>query len=353
LSISKTKTPVAAYEYELPEALIAQQPSARRDASRLMVLDGATTQHRRFCDLPALLRPDDVLVINETRVIPARLLGRRAPGGGEAELLLLHPANSLRYDPTARTWIALARPARRLRRGDRFAFGEAGEALVVEELAEGLRAIELRFTGSLQDFLARSGRLPLPPYIREDPPEVQERYQTVFARVAGSVAAPTASLHFTPELLADLERRGIEIVRVSLNVGLGTFRPVTAQAVEDHAMHAEAYAIAPAAAERLREARRRQRRIVAVGTTVVRALEGNIHSYGAIEAGEHTTDLFITEGYRFNVIGAMITNFHLPRSTLLMLVCAFGGRERVLDAYAQAIAQRYRFYSFGDAMLLT
>ncbi|MGB8966529.1 MAG: S-adenosylmethionine:tRNA ribosyltransferase-isomerase, partial [Candidatus Cybelea sp.] len=220
-------------------------------------------------------------------------------------------------------------------------------------LEEGIREVELSLRVPFEEFLAEAGRMPLPPYIHDDSAEAQRRYQTVFARLPGSVAAPTASLHFTPELLADIERRGIAIVRLSLNVGLGTFRPITAETVDQHVMHAEAYAIEPAAAVALEQARRERRRIVAAGTTVVRALEGNVRSYGAIEAGEHTTDLFITPGFHFRVVGALITNFHLPRSTLLMLVSAFAGRERILRAYAQAIDERYRFYSFGDAMMIT
>jgi S-adenosylmethionine:tRNA ribosyltransferase-isomerase len=336
----------------LPPELIAQSPAARRDGSRLMVLDADATAHREFADLPEVLRPGDVLVLNETRVIRARLLGRRLPGGGRAELLLLHPADSLRYDARALAWIALARPARRLRAGERVAFGDFGEATVRREMDEGLREIELSLGVPFEEFLERAGRMPLPPYIRNDSAEAQARYQTVFAREPGSVAAPTASLHFTPELLGDVERAGIEIVRISLDVGLGTFRPVTVETVAEHAMHAEAYSIDPRAAEALERARRERRRVVAAGTTVVRALEGNVRDNGRVEPGRHVTDLFITPGFGFNIVDAMITNFHLPRSTLLMLVSAFGGFERIRSAYAEAIERRYRFYSFGDAMFV-
>ncbi len=315
-----------------------------------MVLEDSAFEHRRFADLPRLLLPGDVLVLNETRVIAARLIGRRA-GGGRAELLLLHPAGTLRYDASAPSWIALARPARRLRAGDRIAFG-GGEAIIRGELEDGMREIELRITQPLERFLLEAGRMPLPPYIHNESREAQERYQTVFAHVPGSVAAPTASLHFTPELLRDLEAR-VEIVRLSLNVGIGTFRPVSTDAIEEHVMHAEAYSIPEPAAVALDRARREGRRIVACGTTVVRALEGNVHAHGRVEAGDHVTDLFITPGFRFRIVDAMITNFHLPRSTLLMLVSAFGGFERIRAAYAEAIAQRYRFYSFGDAMLIS
>ena len=308
--------------------------------------------HREFADLPEVLQPGDVLVLNETRVIRARLLGRRLRGGARAELLLLHPADSLRYDARALTWIALARPARRLRAGERVAFGDFGEATVRREMDEGLREIELSLGVPFEEFFERAGRMPLPPYIRNDSAEAQARYQTVFAREPGSVAAPTASLHFTPELLGDVERAGIEIVRISLDVGLGTFRPVTVETVAEHAMHAEAYSIDPRAAEALERARRERRRVVAAGTTVVRALEGNVRDNGRVEPGRHVTDLFITPGFGFNIVDAMITNFHLPRSTLLMLVSAFGGFERIRSAYAEAIERRYRFYSFGDAMFV-
>jgi S-adenosylmethionine:tRNA ribosyltransferase-isomerase len=344
---------VADFDYDLPQELIAQSPVPRRDESRLMVIDGDTTLHRRFRDLPEFLRADDLLVLNETRVIAARLFGHRERGGGRVEFLLLHPANSLRYDPQAHEWIALAKPARRVRCGDRVTFDALGTATVEEELDEGMRRIAFDLAVSFDEFLDRAGHAPLPPYIHNDSSEAKERYQTIFARVPGSVAAPTASLHFTPELLAKIAAQGVEIVRCSLSIGLGTFRPVTAESIEDHVMHEEAYAIQPAAAQAIERARGRRRRIIAAGTTVVRALEGSMKSYGRVEAGEHATSLFITPGFAFEVVGAMITNFHLPRSTLLMLVSALAGRERVLRAYAEAIANGYRFYSFGDAMFVT
>ncbi len=345
-------TPVAAFDYDLPERLIAQRPARRRDESRLMVLDGETTLHRHFRDLPELLDPGDVLVLNETRVIAARLLGTRARGGGRAELLLLHPAGAMRYDPSAVRWVALARPARRLRCGDRVAFEPCGEAEIRAELDDGLREIELRLNVPFEEFLERRGSTPLPPYIHNDSLDARQRYQSVFARLPGSVAAPTASLHFTPELLAAIERRGVEVVRIALSIGLGTFRPVTAETVEEHAMHAEAYTIAPGAAGAIERARAQRRRVVAAGTTVVRALEGCAAQHGRVVPGEHATAIFITPGYRFRVVEAMITNFHLPRSTLLMLVCAFAGCDRILAAYEDAVAREYRFYSFGDAMFL-
>lgn len=316
-----------------------------------MVLDGETTLYRHFRDLPSFLHDGDLLVLNETRVIAARLFGKRLRGGGNVELLLLHPADSMRYDPRAVAWIALTRPARRLHPGDRVAFGH-GEATVTRELEGGMRELTFALDVPFEDFLAREGRMPLPPYIHNDPPEAQARYQTVFARLPGSVAAPTASLHFTRALLGEIAARGIEITRIALDIGLGTFRPVTVEAIGDHVMHEEAYTIEPAPAAVIERARAQGRRIVAAGTTTVRALEGNLQQHGRIEAGDHVTSLFITPGFRFAVVGALITNFHLPRSTLLMLVSAFAGRERLLQAYAEAIDRRYRFYSFGDAMFI-
>jgi S-adenosylmethionine:tRNA ribosyltransferase-isomerase len=343
----------AAYDYDLPADRIAQSPSLQRDASRLMVLAGESITHRWFHELPQILRRGDLLVLNETRVIAARLIGTSLAGPRTIELLLLHPAESLRYDPAALRWIALARPARRLRAGDRVGFGALGQAAVTREFEQGLREIELTLEVPFEEFLARAGRMPLPPYIHNDSLDAQERYQTVFARIPGSVAAPTASLHFTPELLGSLEQPGIEIVRLTLDIGLGTFRPVRTERIEEHLMHAERYTIAPAAAQAIERAQHEKRRIIAAGTTVVRALEGNVRQCGQVTAGEYTTDLFITPGFEFRVVDAMITNFHLPRSTLLMLVSAFAGRARILHAYEQAIEHGYRFYSFGDAMLIS
>jgi S-adenosylmethionine:tRNA ribosyltransferase-isomerase len=344
---------VAEFDYDLPEELIAQRPAERRDESRLMVLDGDATVHRRFRDLPDLLRPDDLLVLNETRVIAARLFGNRAATGGRVELLLLHPARSLQYDPQSLEWIALARPARRLRKGECITFGTHDEATVLRELDDGIREIQFRLTVPFEEFLRLRGRTPLPPYIHTDSDEARDQYQTVFARIPGSVAAPTASLHFTDDVLDEIARRGVEVARISLSVGLGTFRPVTVESVGQHVMHEEAYAIEPEAAAAIEQARSQRRRIVAGGTTVVRALEGSVATHGRVEAGEHATSLFIKPGFRFRAVRAMITNFHLPRSTLLILVCAFAGRERVLRAYRDAIAERYRFYSFGDAMFVS
>ncbi len=309
-------------------------------------------EHRQFSDLPEYLHPGDVLVINETRVIAARLRGRREPTGGNVELLLLHPADSMRYDPAALRWVALARPARRLRCGERIVFEPLGAAEIVAELPDGAREVAFAIDVSFETFLERAGTLPLPPYIHNDSADAQKRYQTVFARVRGSVAAPTASLHFTGELLERIAASGVEIVRIVLDVGLGTFRPIVTDRIDDHAMHAETYTIPPAAATAIECARAQKRRIVAAGTTVVRALEGNVQTHGRIVPGDGITDLFISPGFTFGAVDAMITNFHLPRSSLLVLVSAFAGRERILRAYREAVDRRYRFFSFGDAMLV-
>lgn len=318
-----------------------------------MVVDGERLEHLIFRDLLCVLHSGDVLVLNETRVIAARIFGTRVPSGGAVEVLLLHPAQSGRFDPQATLWSALVRPAKRLRRGSVIEFGNAGTAEVVEDHDEGIRTLQFRTQLPFDAFLEQVGRLPLPPYIRNDSEEAQARYQTVFAREPGSVAAPTASLHFTPQLLDSLAAAGVEIVRLTLDVGLGTFRPMKGEALDDHTMHAETYSIPAATARALDLAKAEGRRVIAAGTTVVRALEGNIQTHGRIVPGEGTTSIFIRPGFRFRVVDAMITNFHLPQSTLLVLVSAFAGRERILRAYREAVRQSYRFFSFGDAMFLT
>lgn len=318
-----------------------------------MVVAGDRFDDAVFADLPRYLRAGDLLVLNETRVIAARLRGRRVPTGGRVELLLLHPVRSHRYRADATRWISLVKPARRLRAGARIDFDDDSTATVVRALDDGTREIEFRLREPLETFLMRAGSLPLPPYIRNESDEARVRYQTVFARVPGSVAAPTASLHFTPTLLERLASDGIEIVRIVLDVGLGTFRPISAERIDDHAMHPEAYAIPLEAAEAIERARAQGRRVVAAGTTVVRALEGSAAVNGRVVAGEGLTDIFISPGFRFRAVDALITNFHLPRSSLLVLVSAFAGRERILQAYAAAIERRYRFFSFGDAMFLS
>ncbi|MCU0269193.1 MAG: tRNA preQ1(34) S-adenosylmethionine ribosyltransferase-isomerase QueA [Acidimicrobiales bacterium] len=337
----------AAFDYDLPSELIAQLPVEPRDAARLLVDRGSASgpEHRRVHDLPELLEEGDVLVVNETRVLPARLALRRATGGA-AEVLLLEPLPGDR-------WEALVRPSRRLRPGERLR-PAAAEALtgtaaadlevaVLDDLGEGRRIVELLGVDDLDAALEAAGQVPLPPYITE-PLADPERYQTVYARVPGSVAAPTAGLHLTPELLTRCRRRGVEVAVVDLQVGLGTFRPIAADAVEAHVMHRERYRVPVGTLE----ACARARRVVAVGTTVVRALE----SAAATGTGTGSTDLFIHGDYPFRVVDVLLTNFHLPRSSLLVLVDAFvGPRWRLL--YETAIAQRYRFFSFGDAMLLT
>ena len=342
----------AAYDYDLPSELIAQYPTEPRDAARLLVLCGDDLGHARFSDLPKYLAPGDVLVLNETRVIRARLLGRRATGG-TVEVLLLRPAAGDRYDPNARRWLALLKPAKRLRPSEEISFGELGSARVCEEnAAHGGREIELLLRLPFESFLERAGKLPLPPYVHDDSEAAQRGYQTIFARNPGSVAAPTASLHFTENVLDALGRRGVQIVKLTLNVGLGTFKPMQTQHVIDHRMHAESYDVPQETVTAVEQAKREGRRIVASGTTVVRALEGCAAQHGRIKAGHSETSLFITPGFRFRCVDALITNFHLPRSTLLVLVSAFAGREQIFRAYREAIAQRYRFFSFGDAMLL-
>ena len=340
-----------AFDYELPQELIAQRPASPRDAARLLVLDRASGEltHATVRELPRFLSPGDLIVLNDTRVMPARLVGEKAGTGGAVEVLLLDARGP-------GLWEALVRPGRRLRPGAEVVFGGGAlRARVVEATPAGGRILRFEWEGrsegrSFEEVLHRLGEVPLPPYIKEklDDPE---RYQTVFSREEGSKAAPTAGLHFTPELLARLEERGVEIAYVTLHVGLGTFRPVKAEYVHEHRMHAEYYRLPAATAEAVRRARSRGGRVVAVGTTVVRTLEAQAAG-GEVEAGEGWTEIFIYPGYEFKAVDALLTNFHLPRSTLLMLVCAFAGRERVLEAYERAKQLGYRFFSFGDAMLI-
>jgi S-adenosylmethionine:tRNA ribosyltransferase-isomerase len=348
---------IGAYDFDLPPERVAQEPAARRDASRLLVLDRATgaISHRAFADLPELLRPGDLLVTNRSRVFPARLLGRR-PNGGEAEILLVR-----RHDTDL--WDALVRPGRRLRPGAVVDVGpglrvrieppEAG-ASAPHALPTPLRRVRLLLHGLDADAaIERHGHVPLPPYIRRaDAPTDRDRYQTVYAREAGSVAAPTAGLHFTPALLERLVERGVERAELVLHVGPGTFRPVEVQDVRDHRVDPERYVIPEATAAAVDRARAEGRRVVAIGTTVTRALESALGPGELVKPGEDETSLVIVPGFTFRAVSALVTNFHLPRSSLLLLVSAFGGRERVLGAYAEAVRQRYRFYSYGDAMLL-
>ncbi len=332
------------FDYELPESAIAQRP-AERGSSRLLVTDAAgEARHRGVAELPGLLRAGDLLVVNDTRVIPARLYGRRLPGGGRVELLLVEKRGP-------REWEALGKPGRRLRPGTRLELADDLVAEVLSAGAGGMRRLEL--SREIEPDLERIGHVPLPPYIRRaDDAADQRTYQTVFARRPGAIAAPTAGLHFSDELLSRLAAAGVERTAVTLHVGIGTFKPVAAARVEEHRMETERYRICEATADAVRRTRRTGGRIVAIGTTVVRALESAAGQSGEPACGDGRTDLFITPGFRFRVVDVLLTNFHLPRSTLLMLVCAFAGQERVLAAYREAVEHGYRFYSYGDAMLL-
>ena len=336
----------------LPPERIAQEPLADRDASRLLSLDrgSGALRHRFFRDLPALLRAGDLLVVNRSRVFPARLLGKRPGSGGRVEVLLLRALTE-----GGGAWEALLRPGRRLRAGDavRVASDLAVEVLSSPYGADARRRVRLEAPGDVWEAIERHGHTPLPPYVaRPDRPEDRARYQTVYAREQGSVAAPTAGLHFTPALLERLAARGIERAELVLHVGPGTFRPVKVDDVEHHRVDPEAFVIPDETADRIAAARRRGSRVVCVGTTTVRALETRARADGSVEAGAGETDCVIVPGFRFKATDAVITNFHLPRSSLLLLVAAFAGRERVLAAYAEAVRLGYRFYSYGDAMLI-
>lgn len=361
---------VSDFQYDLPEAQIAQEPLADRSASRLLHLDRGTGELKdlSFRDLPDFLRPSDLLVLNNSRVLPARLYGRRSgqrsqplsprnPASrdflqGRVEVLL---TRQLSAEPNE--WECLVRPGRKIGIGERIFFGES-QQLQGEILARGSfgeRRLRFAPVANFDQMLESLGHVPLPPYItREDQPADRERYQTVYAKARGSVAAPTAGLHFTPEILAKIREHGVEIAEVTLHVGLGTFQPVRADRVENHHLHRESYSILPAAAEQINRALAESRRIVAVGTTTVRTLESASASSlnRRITAGAGEADVFIYPGYSFRVVGALLTNFHLPQSTLLMLVCAFGGSDRVLSAYRHAVQKGYRFYSYGDCMLV-
>ncbi len=324
------------FDYDLPAGSIAQE-AAPRGESRLLVLDRTGPErHARVRDLPRLLQPGDLLVLNDTRVIPARLFGR-STGGGRMEILLVERLGE-------REWEALVKPGKRARSGARIEFDEG---LTAEVMGKGEDRYRLRFSEAIEPHLERLGHIPLPPYIhRPDTSEDRERYQTVYARTPGAIAAPTAGLHFTEGLLREIEEAGVGIARVTLHVGIGTFKTVSAERIEEHRMDRERYEISEEAAQAIRRADR----IVAVGTTVVRTLESAAMGTGEVRAGSGSTELFITPGFRFQVVDALLTNFHLPRSTLLMLVSAFAGRERVVAAYEEAVREGYRFYSYGDAM---
>jgi S-adenosylmethionine:tRNA ribosyltransferase-isomerase len=342
------------FDYALPEPLIAQEPVTPRDASRLLVLPAAgPVEHRAFLDLPGLLREGDLLVMNDTKVIPARLVGTK-PSGGKAELLLCEALDA-GDGPTGalpRRWRALGQASKPIRAGTTLSF-DGLEARVLEAEGEGFFVVELDRGGpALEAALERAGRIPLPPYIRRAPTAAdRERYQTMFARAPGSAAAPTAGLHFTPRVLDALAARGVSRTTVTLHVGPGTFLPVRGEDVATHRMHAEPYQVPPEAARAIAACRARGGRVVAVGTTSVRTLESAWQD-GAVAAGAGRTRLFVRPGHGFRAVDGLVTNFHLPRSTLLMLVCALGGTDRVLSAYREAVGAGYRFFSYGDAMLL-
>jgi S-adenosylmethionine:tRNA ribosyltransferase-isomerase len=349
---------VADFDFDLPKDLIAQAPPEVRGQSRLLVVDRAAAPgqvtHRMMSDLPTMLRAGDLLVVNDTKVFPARLLGRRTPSGGAVECMLLERVTGEDGEPL---WNALMHPGQKLKVGGRFTCGGPPylEGEIVARGSFGHRTVRLwsEDGADVDSVIDRIGHLPLPPYIhRPDSPEDAERYQTVYARARGSVAAPTAGLHFTPELFAKLDAHGIERVAITLHVGYGTFKPVRAEVVEEHVVDAERFDISEDTAARINKARAEGRRVIAVGTTTTRALESAAGEAGAVRPGPGVTSLFIHPGHEFRVVDALVTNFHLPRSSLLMLVAAFAGRDRVLAAYQQAVAASYRFYSYGDAMLI-
>ena len=341
------------FYYDLPPELIAQTPIQRRDASRLLTLDKETGRwaHRHFYELPRLLHPGDCLIMNDSRVLPARLLGSRvhADGtlGGACEALLL-------IDRGENVWECLVRPGKKLRTGAKVSFGENGEltAEIVGEVEGGNRLVRFAYEGIFLEVLDRLGRMPLPPYIKAELQD-RERYQTVYARVSGSAAAPTAGLHFTKELMEEIREAGVTIGYVTLHVGLGTFRPVKEEEIEGHDMHSEYCVIPQETADLINRTRAAGGRVVCVGTTSCRTLESWAAEDGHMEARAGWTNIFIYPGYRFKVMDALITNFHLPESTLIMLVSALAGREHVLAAYEEAVRERYRFFSFGDAMFIS
>lgn len=339
---------ISEFDYNLPEELIAQEPLFKRDDSRLLVLQQVSgeIEHRKFTDILTYLQKGDVLVSNRTRVIPARLYGKKVDSGAIIEVLLLKQMDKKR-------WEVLVRPGKKVKPGTRIIFGDGElKAVAIESTASGGRILEFAYEGIFQEILDRLGQMPLPPYIKKsltDP----ERYQTVYAKEPGSAAAPTAGLHFTPALLKEIQDSGVEWVEILLHVGLGTFRPVKEENIEQHKMHSEYFEITAQAAERINLALQENRRIIGVGTTSTRALESAFSAEtGQIQAGKGWTDIFIYPGYEFKVISGLITNFHLPKSTLLMLVSALAGREAVMRAYAEAVQERYRFFSFGDAMFI-
>jgi len=335
------------FHYELPDELIAQRPSEKRDMSRLMVLNPRerTIEHKVFHEIKEYLRKGDCLVVNDTRVIPARLYGKRKDTGGKIEMVLLK-------NPGGNRWEVLVKPGRRAIPGRKFVFGNGILEAVVKDIVEdGNRIVEFTYDGIFEEILDEVGIVPLPPYITEQPDDF-ERYQTVYSEVKGSSAAPTAGLHFTDELLESIRNMGVKIVRVTLHIGLGTFRPVKADDIRDHIMHSEYYEISQDTADIINKTKEEGGRVISVGTTSTRVLESVADENGVLLAGTGDTDIFIYPGYRFKCIDGLITNFHLPESTLLMLVSALAGREFMLKAYRKAVEEKYRFFSFGDAMFI-
>jgi len=342
---------ISDFDYELPEELIAQHPLIERDAARMLVVDREQQawQDSRFASLPSFVRAGDLLAINNTRVFPARLVGQREPTGGPMELFLLREIEPL-------VWETLARPARRLQPGARLAFADGRlRAEVIEILEDGRRAVRFECQGSFTELIEEIGLTPLPPYIHRaggSLDEDRERYQTVYARERGAIAAPTAGLHFTPRVIEELKARGARVAEITLHVGYGTFEPVRAEDLREHTVTAERCEITGAAAQAINETKERGNRIIAIGTTTTRALESSVDESGRVRAGTRLAQLTITPGYRFQVVDALLTNFHLPRSSLLVLVSALAGRELVLAAYNHAVNAHYRFYSYGDCMLI-
>lgn len=335
------------FYYDLPQELIAQTPVEPRDSSRLMTLDKRTgeTGHRHFYEIADLVRPEDCLILNDSRVLPARIYGVKEGTGANVEFLLLE-------NKGGDTWEVLCKPGKRAKEGSRFTFGDGlftGEVAGVKE--DGNRLVRFTYEGVFFDLLDRIGQMPLPPYIKEKLRD-KERYQTVYSREVGSAAAPTAGLHFTPELLEKLRSKGVELGYVTLHVGLGTFRPVSAELISDHKMHSEHYYMPAATAELINRTKARGGRVIAVGTTSCRTIESVAQKEGRLCESSGWTDIFISPGYEFKGMDALITNFHLPESTLIMLVSALAGRENVLRAYQEAVRERYRFFSFGDAMFI-
>lgn len=335
------------FYYDLPEELIAQDPLEKRSNSRLMVLDkkSGDVYHRHFYDIKEYLKPGDCLVVNNTKVIPARLYGSRENTGGKVEILLLKRVSD-------DVWETLVKPGKKARVGDRIEFGEGLlKAEIIDVVEEGNRLVRFEYEGIFEEILDQLGQMPLPPYITHELKD-KDRYQTVYAKYDGSAAAPTAGLHFTKELLQEIKDMGVNIAEVTLHVGLGTFRPVKVENVLDHHMHSEFYMISQEAADMINATKDNGGRVISVGTTSTRTLESAADENGRLTAKSGWTEIFIYPGYKFKVIDALITNFHLPESTLVMLVSALAGREHVLAAYAKAVEEKYRFFSFGDAMLI-